>query len=221
MDLKKIIKDNIITPSNSNKNSNCVGTITHINLERMYADVLVKNQFGIGEFNIKATIQQYGNGINLNNYNVGDQVVLCFMGNSLSSATILGLSNEYRITSEQKYHYNQEISREVNKVKKKYNLNMMDIISSKEDKLSEFISNYELSSNAGIDIERTGCYRDGDIGITHPENKSTVKIKSNGDIIISSHSDNIIKLTNDGNLIVNAKKIKIYTDEGIEKNGGA
>lgn len=211
MNLNKLIRDKVVTPSQSTKFKTSTGEVLSVDYAKNHATIKIINQYGAGFFELeRVPITFHGNGINLTNIYKGDKVIVDFIGGSIASARITGLSyNNYEIFKSNGNHPEQSLSVKNKPVKINKIITQDKLLFEDEESLTDYTNNIDLDKEYQNIVDNIGSYEWEDIGITNPRNKSTIKIKGNGDIEISSNKDSKVTIDNKGNISIFAKDINI------------
>lgn len=218
MNLNKIIKEKVVDTGNSHKFTTITGEILSIDHVTNTCTVRVPNQFGAGYFELdKVPITLTGNGVVVNNYSVGDKVIVDFVGGSVSAARITGLSyysyNDIKIANT---HYEQELHLSIESTEFKKLITQEEALLNNTEPLNEYYASVDIDGEYYDFSNNIGKYNKNDIGLTNVNTGSTVILKNNGDILISTGKDATILLKKTGETLINSKKIYLSSINGID-----
>lgn len=218
MNLNKIIKEKVVDVGNSHKFTTITGEILSINHNKNTCTVKVPNQFGAGYFELdKVPITLTGNGVVVNNYSIGDKVVVDFVGGSVSAARITGLSyynyNDIKIANT---HFEQDLYLSTESVNLKKLITQEDALLKNAEPLNEYYANVNVNNEYYDYVNDIGKYSKNDIGLTNIDTGASVVLKNNGDILISTGKDSTILIRKNGETIINSSKIYLSSMNGID-----
>ena len=148
-------------------------------------------------------------GLSNNGIYIGQKCSIVFIGGNLFSPLIIGILSStynYKTTTDQgAYHVDEEIKN----IQKPSDITPMiddwiDVTNTNELKYDNDISqytNYDMLKEL-IDMNNyLNKYTDTEIGLTHLINKSTIKIKDNGDIDLFVSNDTGIRISKSANKV--------------------
>lgn len=199
--LKNKILEEIVQKNEKERFTCALGTITKINKISNSASVSLESTIDKKIELDDIPLPIYGRGIHTALPNVGDEVVVTFVGNSLLQAKIISVVDElykYR-TRYQEQHIKQGsyIS----------NIDYSSIDDIDEDDIKALTDNWideennyllkyysyaksEPIKDLSRDISLLSYFDEGEVGLIHPTNKSIIKLKNDGCVDIFSE-DNI------------------------------
>ena len=215
MNIKNLIKDNIVTPEFNQNSSSIIGTIVSIDENRL-TSVEITGRGGSKFILENIPIVSQGRGIVINNYYIGDKVILDCNSNNLHGAKIVGVYHKNILQPlEDVSHIEQDLNLSVKKESIKNVITQYDMYNFNPVEITDYTKTYNFNTSIAEDFKTFGCYNVHDIGITHPISKATIKCMDDGSILISSGIDTCISISKDGDLTINAKKINIVSNLDI------
>ncbi|MGL5459832.1 MAG: hypothetical protein ACRDBY_09480 [Cetobacterium sp.] len=220
MNLVKILKDKALEQDKAVNFMTSTGEVLKFDGINNTATIRVDNQFGEGFFDLdNVKIIESGNGVNLANINVGDIVLINYIGNSLSTARIVGVATNAIDRAKTLKHTRQMMILNNKKTEIKKVLTQEELLFKYSAPINESLSKRDIEYELALNISMLGDYAKEDMGVTHPSSKATIKWNEDGDIILSSNYNSNITLKADGSISINADKIDFTTSRGICING--
>ena len=214
--MDKIIEDKIlnqvVNPNKSNFNF-CKGKVVNYDVTRNRCDIIV-NIKNVGDLQLE-NVPMQTNGFISNDIKKGDLVDVMFLNNSPLLPKIIGRCDEGYELFTRKSYMHLEQSCIINNV---HNIDIQE----KEELSNSWIDednvdigtyydwiNFSLEDNAKNLLNSLGYYNEGDVGFTNPNNKSTVKVDKDGNIIIFTDTNGIV-------INKNNNTIDVYGDINIK-----
>lgn len=216
----KILKE-VVKPHTSSSWGTVKATVVNYDNVRNRVDVRFQEPRGVGEMLLeKVPIQIGSNGVHSSGLKKGDQVWISFINNSPLLPKVVGIADEmYEInTREQLRHVRKgSLLSTVTGNCEKPKAKLTSVIDKSNDNIQKhygFMS-FDLRDKISDFRQNIGYYSNDEVGMSHPTNSSTVKIRDNGAVDIFTSTNHGVRVD------PSTSTITINSNKGIVQNSNS